>query len=126
MFFLASLVSAGLVNSSHEVCRSTYGRVCGFASFAEARHTPNPPTNIVNFRGFDSSIISFLRGGILRPIGNFPEILSQAMLAGIMLVGRLGVRRRYCAWRQNISCLCHEHSVTIFMTPIRAPLIINP
>ena len=33
----------------------------------------------------------FLRGGIPRPKGNLPESLSQAMLVGIMLVGRLGV-----------------------------------
>ena len=31
--------------------------------------TPNLPTNIVDFRGFDSSTILILRGGILRPIG---------------------------------------------------------
>ena len=42
--------------------------------------TPNPPTNIVDFGGFDSSIILFLRGGIPRPIGDFPDNLSQAML----------------------------------------------
>ena len=47
----------------------------------------------MDFRGFDSSIILDLRGGIPRPIGNFPESLSQAILAGIILVGRLGVRR---------------------------------
>ena len=41
-------------------------------------YTPNPPTNIVGFRGLDSSIILILRGGILTPIGNFPESLSQA------------------------------------------------
>ena len=43
------------------------------------------------FRGFDSSIILNLRGGIPRPIGDFPGILNQAMLVGVMLVGRLGV-----------------------------------
>ena len=53
--------------------------------------TPNLPTIIVDFRGFDSSIILILRGGILRPIGDFPESLSQAMLVGVMLVGRLGL-----------------------------------
>ena len=53
--------------------------------------TPNLPTNIVDFRGFDSSIILILMGGILRPIEDFPETLSQALLVGIMLVGRLGV-----------------------------------
>ena len=44
--------------------------------------TPNLPTNIVDFRGFDSSTILILRGGILRPIGDFPESSSQAMLVG--------------------------------------------
>ena len=47
--------------------------------------------NTMDFRGFDSSTILILRGGIPRPIGNFPESLSQAILVGIMLVGRLGV-----------------------------------
>ena len=55
-------------------------------------NTPNnPPTNIVGFRGLDSSMILILRGGILRHIGHFPESLSQAILVGIMLVGRSGV-----------------------------------
>ena len=31
--------------------------------------TPNLPTNIVDFRGFDSSTIFILRGGIPQPIG---------------------------------------------------------
>ena len=55
-------------------------------------NTPNPPTKIVDFRGFDSTIILILRGGILRPIGNIPESLSQAILVGVMLVGGLGVQ----------------------------------
>ena len=53
--------------------------------------THNLHTNIVDFGGFDSSIMFCLMGGIPRPIGDFPESLSQAMLVGIMLVGRLGV-----------------------------------
>ena len=53
--------------------------------------TPNPPTNMVGFRGFDASAILDLRGDIPRPIGDLPESLSQAMLVGIMLVGRLAV-----------------------------------
>ena len=56
-------------------------------------YTPNLPTNIVDFRGFDSSIVLIQRGGILMSIGNLPESLSQAMLVGIMLVGRLGARQ---------------------------------
>ena len=54
--------------------------------------TANLPTNIIEFTGFDSSIMLCLRAGILRPMGNFPESLSQAILAGIMLVWRLGIR----------------------------------
>ena len=52
---------------------------------------PNLPTNIVDFRRFDSSIILSLMGGIPRSIGDFPESLSQAILVGTMLVGRLCV-----------------------------------
>ena len=52
--------------------------------------TPNL-SNIVGFRGFDSSTISISRDGIPMSIGELPESLSQAMLVGIMLVGRLGV-----------------------------------
>ena len=56
--------------------------------------TANLPTNIVDFRGLDSSIILILSGGILMSIGDFPESLSQAMLVGIMVVGGLGVQPR--------------------------------
>ena len=58
-------------------------------------HTANLPTNIVDFGGFDSSIILFYRGGILMSIWNFRESLSRAMLVGTMLVGRLGVFASY-------------------------------
>ena len=54
--------------------------------------TANLLTNIVDFRGFKSSIILIIRGGIPRPMRDFPESLSRAMLVGVMLVGRLGVR----------------------------------
>ena len=40
------------------------------------------------------------KGGIIMPIGNFPEMLSQRNLAGIILVGRLGnVGCRLASWR---------------------------
>ena len=55
------------------------------------RSTPNLSTNIVDFRGLDSSTILILRDGILMSMGDCPESLSQAMLVGVMLVGRLGV-----------------------------------
>ena len=51
--------------------------------------TPNLPTNTVDFKGFDSSIILNSRGGIPRPIRDSPESFSRAMLVGTMLVERL-------------------------------------
>ena len=55
------------------------------------RGTVNLHTRILDFRGFDSSRILILRGGILMSTGNFTESLSQQVLAGKFLVGRLGV-----------------------------------
>ena len=48
-------------------------------------HTANPRTNIVEFRGFDSSFMLLLRAGILMSIGDFPESLSRAMLGWLRL-----------------------------------------
>ena len=53
--------------------------------------TANLCTKILDFRGFDLSRILISRGGIPRPIRKLPESLSQAILAGMILVGRLGV-----------------------------------
>ena len=50
------------------------------------------PTNILDVRGFGSGIILILRGGLPTSIGDLPESLSRAILAGIILVGKLGVR----------------------------------
>ena len=52
----------------------------------------NLPTNIVDFRGFDSSIILIERGGIPKSIG-ISSSLTQAMLVGTMLVGTMLVGR---------------------------------
>ena len=53
--------------------------------------TANLRTKIIDFRGFDSSIIIISRAGFLMSIVNFLEVLSQRILAGVILVGRLGV-----------------------------------
>ena len=65
--------------------------VSGSGSLSWCLVTSNLRTKIVDFRGFDSNTILIQRGGIPRPMGNFPEGLSQAMLLRIFLVGRLGV-----------------------------------
>ena len=52
------------------------------------------PISVLRFwmlRGFDPCGILMLRGGTIMSIGNFPAILSQRILVGIILVGRLGV-----------------------------------
>ena len=61
---------------------------------AEGNVAANLCTQILDFRGLDSSIILILtlRGLILMSKGDFPESLSQAILVGIILVGRLGIR----------------------------------
>ena len=46
-------------------------------------NTANPPTNIVDFRGFASSAMLFLQGEILMSIGDFPESLRQAVLSRV-------------------------------------------
>ena len=55
----------------------------------------NLRTKILDLRGLDSSIIIILRGGILVSMGDLPESLSQAISAGIILVGRLCVSQVY-------------------------------
>ena len=52
-----------------------------------------PVAKTLGFRGLDSGRILILRGGILRPIGNFRQSLSQQISVGIVLAGRLGVPR---------------------------------
>ena len=52
--------------------------------------TANLRTEILDFRGFDSSIILIVRGGIGGPLGNFPEVLSQAILPGIIFRREIG------------------------------------
>ena len=49
--------------------------------------TANFCTRITDFRGFASSIILNFRGGSLMSVGRFPESLTQAILAGMILLG---------------------------------------
>ena len=74
------------------------GELCG----AARPDTGNLRTKMMDFRVFDSSRILSLRGGIPRPIGNCLESLSQAILVGIILAGRLGTG------------LCHYPTLTRF------------
>ena len=53
-------------------------------------------TKTLDFRGLDSIIILMLRGGILMSKGNVLESLSQLILVGIILVGRLAVIISFC------------------------------
>ena len=64
--------------------------------------TANLRTKILNFGGFDSSRNLILRGGTLMSIGDIPESLSQQILVGIILVGRLGVQ--LCQAANNAGC----------------------
>ena len=77
-------------------------------------NTPNPPTNIVGFRGFDSSAILILRVGISRPIGNFLESLNQAMLVGYNVSREIG-RREYRSssnWAACFGSICPDAALS--------------
>ena len=63
--------------------------------------TANLRTKILDLRGFDSSVILTLRGGILRPTGQFLDNLSQHVLVEIILVGRLGVQSVTGTWHKT-------------------------
>ena len=68
--------------------------------------TTNLRNEIMDLRGFDSGIISILRGGIPKPVGSFPESLSQRILVGMILVGRLGAERQQRALSTRMSSSC--------------------
>ena len=67
-----------------------YSFLCTPCGFLRCEATANLRTKILDFRGLDSSIILMSRGGTLMSIGNFLETLSQQILVGRFLVGRLG------------------------------------
>ena len=76
--------------------------------------TAKLPTKILYFRGFDSSITLISRGGIPMSTGKFPEIVSQQILVGMILVGRLGVEREHMAF-SRVSRL--RRRAIVFVTP---------
>ena len=67
-------------------------------------HESNNINTILHFRGFDSSIILCLRGGILRSIRNLPEVLNQMIiLIWRILVWRLAVSTEVTFGRVDLS-----------------------
>ena len=90
--------------------------------------TANLPTKILDSRGFDSSIILILRGGILMPIGNLLEMLSQGILVGIILVIREIGRSGSCRLLQH-AAHCRTRRIPSCTASLDAPqtqqLIIN-
>ena len=66
-------------------------------------------------------------GGILRPMGNVPEMLSQAILVGIILVGRLGVsaneRHLSCILSSQVSGHITSLAVTVNGVCVTAPSV---
>ena len=58
----------GVICGSVAILSGTFGCL---ESVTRQFSTANLRANIMDFRGFDSSIILIRRGGILRPIGDF-------------------------------------------------------
>ena len=67
--------------------------------------TINFPTNTMDFRGLDSGVISSTRGGTPGPTGNWPQSLSQAILVGVMLVGKLSALGVHFVFFRERACL---------------------
>ena len=56
--------------------------------FTKRCHSASLRNKILDLRGFDSSRILILRGGILRSIGDFPEIMNQRIVfCGLLVCG---------------------------------------
>ena len=68
----------------HIVCNTSYIVYCML--YHTKVDSPNPPTDIVGFRGLDSSIILILRGGI-----RISRKCESGNVSRDYLVGRLGV-----------------------------------
>ena len=84
---------------------------CGLPRQLPSLATANLIIKILDFRGFDSSRILILRGGILTSIGDFLESLRQAILAGIILVRRLAVLTGCLALRSPRAASAALHSL---------------
>ena len=80
----------------------------------------NVRTKILEFRGFDSSIILILRHGVPRLVRNFPEMLSQAVLVGVISVGRLGVGHRGIS-QARASADFLDRPTRLTDAPVKAP-----
>ena len=75
--------------------------------------TTNLRTDIMYIRGFDLNIVLILRGGILMPIGDFLEGLSQAILVGVMLVGRLCICTYIYIYTYYLSLSLYIYIITL-------------
>ena len=118
---IASVSSSGVLHRLTERLQFSHAARCFHSilyhvSYMHVREsTPSLPTNIVDLRGFDSSIILILWAGILMSTGNFLESLSQAILVVAMLVGRLGVQ--YCTEYRSESGMRGTHARAVVESP---------
>ena len=65
-------------------------------------------TKILDFRGFDSSRILILRGGILKSIGNFPDVSSQQNLSREILSREIGCTSTSQSSRSDVPSMFQE------------------
>ena len=114
MIITCALLRPATPPSSPSSTRRTATSRCCTSCWSSQKPTANLCTKILNFRGFDSSIILHLGGGVLMFIADSPEVLSQQILVGIILVGRFGVDCAQLFKRQYTS------------TPLRKTIGISP
>ena len=87
--------------------------------------TANLRTKTLDFRGFDSSRVLILTGGIIMPIGQIPESLSQAILVWIILVRRLGTMSKFTVLRRFLIA-CRKEAQNHFSPSSPTGLTVSP
>ena len=91
---LSFIISSSSSSYSYYYCYHHYHYVQGRNAYLR----PTSVLRILDVRGFGSSRILIMRGGILTSVGEiFPAVLSQRILVRIVLVGRLGAPQRNVA-----------------------------
>ena len=73
----------------------------------------------LDFRRFDSTTVLIVRGGVLRFIGNFPELLSQRISVGMILVGRLAASRARPRPHEDYAASSEQQLVVLTQAPLR-------
>ena len=101
----------------------TIGRLGVHVYIDLSSSTANLRTKIMDFRGFDSSIILILTGGIPRPIGDFPGKFESSNLSRDNVsreIGRMQNRKHFEEFEDHVSPCAYPSSCSSCDQDIRS------